>query len=156
MTQQLTPEKIRAEVERFWKAFTSKSTELQEFYSFDANVFGSMATRPELGRLAAVRREREYFHADTTVTASVTSPVDVMVFGNVAVAIYTLECHVTNARVGIGRKADENIKVGRVTQVFAIEPDGELRIVHEHISEPNEWAIDARAQASRTSAAPKR
>jgi ketosteroid isomerase-like protein len=36
----------------------------------------------------------------------------------------------------MGKTAEETIDNGRATQVFALDPSGELRIVHEHLSVP--------------------
>ncbi|MBZ5521937.1 MAG: hypothetical protein LAP21_06820 [Acidobacteriia bacterium] len=42
------------------------------------------------------------------------------------------------AAAGSNRTAEEHLSNARVTQVFARHPDGNLRIVHEHISLPDE------------------
>ncbi len=150
-TKPVTVEEVSAEVVRFWKTFADKSADLENFYSFDARVFGSMATRLELGRSAAVRRIREYFQKGTVLDTRVTGPIEVILLGENAVATYTYEFHVTGARVGLGRIADEHITDGRVTQVFVRDEDGALRIVHEHISQADTWGGKAGSD-TRTSA----
>ena len=52
------------------KAPDAKDAEaLAGFYAHESSVFGSAATRSEPGRLAATRRQREYFGAHSTVKA---------------------------------------------------------------------------------------
>jgi len=134
--RKLTVDHVRAEVIRFWNAFTSKDSEaLAEFYAHESSVFGSAATRSEPGRLAATRRQREYFGAHSTVKAS-TGPIEVLILadGAAAVADYTFQFNASKVMTALGSMTEENIKRGRATQVFAYDPDGKLRIVHEHLS----------------------
>ena len=131
----LTAEQVRAEVQRFWSAFTSKAEEsLEGFYAANSSVFGSDATRTEPGRLAATRRKREYFNATTSLNV-VLGPIDVTSLGDVAaVATYTFKFHANRVQHGLGQADTEDIQHGRATQVFALEPDGRVLIVHEHLS----------------------
>ncbi|HUS18162.1 MAG TPA: DUF4440 domain-containing protein [Terriglobales bacterium] len=133
--QKLTIDQIKAEVQRFWSAFSSKQSEqLMDFYAPEASVFGSSSTRPEPGRLAAARRQREYFHAKSTLRAT-PGMIDVILIGDhAAVASYTFTFHASKVATGINAAAEEDIRNGRATQVFAYDPDGKLRIVHEHLS----------------------
>jgi ketosteroid isomerase-like protein len=130
----MTAEQIRTEVGRFWSLFTSKNAEgLEEFYAHESTVFGSGATRPEPGRLAATRRKREYFHPATSVKINL-GPIDVMIVGEVGVASYTFTLHATKVSGALGKAVNEDIEHGRATQVFAPDADGKLRIMHEHLS----------------------
>ncbi|HUR36973.1 MAG TPA: nuclear transport factor 2 family protein [Terriglobales bacterium] len=133
--QKLTTDLIKGEVHRFWTAFSNKkSDELMEFYAPEASVFGSSSTRPEPGRLAAARRQREYFHAKSTLRAT-PGMIDVILLGDhAAVASYTFTFHASKVASGLGAATEEDIRNGRATQVFAYDPDGKLRIVHEHLS----------------------
>lgn len=133
--QKLTIDHIKAEVQRFWSAFSNKkSEELMEFYGPEASVFGSSSTRSEPGRLAAARRQREYFHAKSTLRAQ-PGMIDVVLLGDhAAVASYTFTFHASKVATGLNAAAEEDIRNGRATQVFAYDPDGKLRIVHEHLS----------------------
>ncbi len=140
--REITAEEVRRVVERFWAAFVGK-TKLEDFYAYDATVFGSMALRVEYGRLAALRREREYFHPETAITTRITGPVEVMIRGEVAIASYTYEFHSSRARIGLEKIGDEDISNGRVTQVFARDEDGALHILHEHISRADTWTMTA-------------
>jgi ketosteroid isomerase-like protein len=130
----LTVEQIKGEVQRFWNAFMNKDTsQLAEFYAHDSTVFSSLSSRPEPGRLAAARRQREYFNPKCTVRASV-GIVDVVLLDDAAVATYNFQFHAT--KIVLGKPAEEeNITNGRATHVFAFDPDHKLRIVHEHLSE---------------------
>ncbi len=130
----MTADQIRTEVTRFWNLFASKNAEgLEEFYGHESTVFGSAATRPEPGRLAATRRKREYFHAQTNVRVTL-GPIEVMLLGDVGVASYTFALHASKVAGALGKSVDENIEHGRATQVFAYDADGHLRIMHEHLS----------------------
>jgi ketosteroid isomerase-like protein len=131
----LSVEQVQAEVARFWSALTSKSAEaVESFYAQESTVFGTSSSRPEPGRLAAIRREREYFHPQTTLRAQ-TSPVEVHFIGdNAAIASYTFQFHASHAKIGVEKASEEHVMHGRATQVFELQPDGELRVVHEHFS----------------------
>ena len=131
----LTADEVRAEVSRYWIAFSSKSREtLEEFFAHESVVFPTSATRAEPGRLTAARRDREYFGPRTTVKVS-TGFIDVMLIGaDAAVATYTFQLSATNVANGALSGGNEEIKFGRATQIFATDPEGRLRIVHEHLS----------------------
>jgi ketosteroid isomerase-like protein len=131
----LTAEDIRAEVSRYWTAFTSKSREsLEDFYAHESTVFPTSATRPEPGRLTAARRDREYFGPRTSLKVS-TGFIEVTLIGeDAAVASYTFQLSATNVASSVVQNGTEEIKFGRATQVFATDPEGSLRIVHEHLS----------------------
>lgn len=137
MPAKLSPDDIRSEVSRFWSALTAKSVELlEEFYAHESSVFGTTATRQEPGRLAATRREREYFNPLTTLRAQ-TGYIDVILLGdNAAIATYTFTMSATKVASSSMKGGEESIRNGRATQVFARDPDGNLRIVHEHLSVP--------------------
>jgi ketosteroid isomerase-like protein len=131
----LSPETVRSEVARFWNAFSAKNVELlEDFYAHESVGFGSSSTRSEPGRLSATRRQREYFNNSSPIRAQI-SPVDVvMIDESAAVASYSFQFHAT--RTTATGKSEENIRNGRATQVFAFDPDGRLRIFHEHFSLP--------------------
>lgn len=132
---ELSPETVRNEVARFWNAFSAKNVEvLEDFYAHESVGFGSSSTRSEPGRLSATRRQREYFGSSSPIRAQV-SQVDVVMIGeSAAIASYSFEFHATRATAT--GKSEEKIRNGRATQVFAFDPDGRLRIFHEHFSLP--------------------
>jgi ketosteroid isomerase-like protein len=55
-----------------------------------------------------------------------------MLEDSAAVASYTFQFHAV--RTTATGKMEENIRHGRATQVFGYDPDGKLRIFHEHFS----------------------
>lgn len=131
----LSAEQVRAEVARFWGAFSAKSSDImQSMYGQEASVFSSWNTRAEPGRLTVARREREYFQGRTNIRVS-TGMVDVAVLSDsAAVAVYTFQLHITQAQTAAGRNTETHIHNGRATQVFTMDADGKLSIVHEHLS----------------------
>jgi ketosteroid isomerase-like protein len=132
----LTPDEVRSEVTRFWNIFTAKAPELlEEFYAPDATVFASTGIRTEPGRLAVARRRREYFDKQTSVRVQV-GMIDVQpINDHCAVASYTFRFDAI--RIGGGAKAsDEHLSHGRATQLFIVDAEGKLRILHEHLSAP--------------------
>lgn len=135
LATRMSIEQVQAEVARFWSVFTSKSVEaLEDFYAHDSTVFGTNSSRPEPGRLAAIRRQREYFHQQTTLRAQ-TSPVEVQMLGDAAaIATYTFQFHASRAKIGVEKSSEEHVINGRATQIFVVDVDGRLRIVHEHLS----------------------
>jgi ketosteroid isomerase-like protein len=133
----ITPEEVKAEVNRFWNIFVSKTPELlEEFYAPDATVFGSTAVRAEPGRLAVTRRRREYFEAQTSVRVNI-GEIDVHFIGDSsAVATYSFRFNASRVSTGNGKTTDEHLEHGRATQIFVLDNDGKLRILHEHLSSP--------------------
>ena len=131
----ISVEQVRAEVARFWGAFTGKlSDEIEKFYLPDSAVFSSIAHRAEPGRLAATRRKREYFHPQSRIRVQL-GPIEVQTVGDsAAVASYNFEFHATRVMGALGKAVEEDIEHGRATQIFEQQPDGRLCILHEHLS----------------------
>jgi ketosteroid isomerase-like protein len=131
----ITPEQVREAVKHFWSIMSSKRADLlAEIYAHESTVFSSSGARPEPGRLAAARRQREYFQPLTTVTTAL-GMIEVTLLGDsAAVASYTFQFHASKVATARGGVVEEMIEHGRGTQVFVLEPDGSLRIVHEHLS----------------------
>ncbi len=134
--QVISPDLVRSEVNRFWAAFISKDADaLEQFYAHESVGFGSTSSRTEPGRLAAIRRRREYFGASGDIRAQL-GLVDVVIVGDtVAVAAYTFTFR-ANRTLANGSSETENIANGRATQVFGFDAEGRLRIFHEHFSVP--------------------
>ena len=134
-TERLTVTQVQAEVERFWNAFTSKSAALlTQFYGPESTVFGSASLRSEPGRLAAARRQREYFHPQASIRVQL-GPIEVTMLGeSVAVASYTFQFRAERVAGAMGKTVSEEIRNGRATQIFALGDGSNLRIVHEHLS----------------------
>jgi ketosteroid isomerase-like protein len=131
----ISAEQIRAEVARFWGAFSSKSADvIESFYLPDSTVFSSVTHRAEPGRLAATRRKREYFHPQSRIRVQL-GPIEVQEVGeHAAVASYSFEFHASRVSGVLGKAVDEDIENGRATQVFVQQADGRLCILHEHLS----------------------
>src|SRR3954462_95145 len=133
LSHKINADQVKAEVQRFWNVFVNKDADqLTDFYAAEATVFSSLSSRPEPGRLAAARRQREYFHARAALRASVAA-LDVVVLNDTAaVASYTFQFHAMR-NAGTASQIEENITNGRATQVFILDLDGKTLIVHEHL-----------------------
>lgn len=136
-SEKLTAEDIRKAVQLFWSTFLAKSEEeLNNFYASGSTAFQIAMARSEPGRLAAMRRSREYFHPDTRMELKL-SPVDVVMCGDDAgVASYTFQFQATGREVGGGKRAEEKLETVRATHVLHREASGRLKIAHEHFSVP--------------------
>ncbi len=131
----LSPQTVVAVVARYWDAMMSKSSEvLEEYYAHESSVFSTSAVRTEPGRLAATRRAREYFGPRTSVRVTTNSLEVIPVGESAAIATYTFQLHATRTEPLSGRTVEEEIRNGRATQVFALDPEDNLRIIHEHLS----------------------
>ena len=136
MVPKLTPDVVKGEVQRFWNVFVDKNADqLMEFYGPESSVFSSVTSRQEPGRLAAARRQREYFQKHSVLRAT-PSMIDVIMLGDhAAVASYNFSFHASKLAGVVNTTAqEEDIKNGRATQVFQYDTDGKLRILHEHLS----------------------
>jgi ketosteroid isomerase-like protein len=136
LTARLTTDDVRKAVELFWATFLAKSEEeLNDSYAPGSTVFQIAMGRSEPGRLGAMRRSREYFHADTRMELKL-SPIDIVLCGNDAgVASYTFQFQATGRDVG-GKRTAEKLETVRATHVMHRDASGRLRIAHEHFSVP--------------------
>ena len=132
---------IESAIREYWQLFEMKATlQQQSWYAPGCLIFTSTSKRAELSRLVAVRRQREYLH-DTTKLRVAIKDLHVVTLGMTgAVAAYSLEFHAQELpNFGkLARRTEEHLTHGRVTQIFELGEDEELRIVHEHISAPCE------------------
>lgn len=130
----ISPNKVRAEVQAFWEAFTSRSKErFQELYSPTASCFAADARRSEPARLMWVRREREFFGPKSSVDAKV-GMVSVQVLApNLAVASYAFDFSIIRVLPN-GSRVQVEVPFSRATQVFQQDESGKLKIIHEHLS----------------------
>ena len=135
MNMKLAKDRVNQAVRDFWKAFGNGSPQsLADFYAPDATLIGVEGPRPELARLALLRRQREYFerHARLSVEPSL---VEVQLLNdNTALAVYTFTFHASNVIAATGKTQERHIANGRASQIFQLSPDGHLLIVHEHLS----------------------
>jgi len=129
---------IESEVHRYWRVLMEKSAgEMANFYSYDSLVFNPFSARTERGRVSAARKEREYFTPETTFRAEITSRIEVQLLtDNIAVASYNFQWTASNMKQEVlGKSFDKAVRDGRATQVFVLSPEGDLRIVSEHLSD---------------------
>ncbi len=136
----VTPQEIEAAVRRYWKVSSGKkSAEQQSLYSEIASVFASGSRRLEPARLVLLRRRREYLESASVMTVDI-GRIEVEVLDSATgIAAYTVSLHAEHVAkpAAFGEKdMEEHIDHARVTHVFQRGEDGQLKIVHEHISAP--------------------
>lgn len=128
--ERISPEKVRAEISRFWQILSGKSKDpLEELYSTDAIVLTGKARRPEPAMLAIARRSRR---AGSNTSAEI-GAVELQISGAVAVASYTYQFQEERAAADGGRSQRSTL-YGRATQIFQADSRGAIKIVHEHLS----------------------
>ena len=134
MAQSISTEQVRTIIHRYWNALARKSREeLAAFYAPDAIVFMADTRRNEPARLMIERRNREFFDSQSSAGAEVVGDIDVQIpCPDVAIATYGYHFHAIRSRAGTRLHID--MPMARATQIFRLETDGELRIVHEHLS----------------------
>ncbi|HXO04684.1 MAG TPA: nuclear transport factor 2 family protein [Candidatus Sulfotelmatobacter sp.] len=127
-------DEVRALVEKFWDYFVRKSkSEFDKMYSPAATVFAADARRGEPARLMLVRRARELFGPASAVGAKLDA-IDVQILrDDLAVASYAFHFNVTRSLPN-GKRVSVDVPFGRATQVFQRDTNGNLRIIHEHMS----------------------
>jgi ketosteroid isomerase-like protein len=133
----LTTPDVEAAVQQYWSVYAGKDSEKQQaFYTGDAMVFTSSCKRIQRACLVSLQRQREYLAKSTKLRIRV-ADIQVMPLGdNAAVAFYTLQFHAEQIPVtgNLARRPEEHLSNARVTHIFQRNGDGELKIVHEHIS----------------------
>jgi ketosteroid isomerase-like protein len=127
-------EEVRALVQNFWEFFIRKSkARFDELYSPSATVFAADARRGEPARLMLVRRARELFGPASAVGAKLDA-IDVQILrDDLAVASYAFHFNVTRSLPN-GKRVSVDVPFGRATQVFQRDANGNLKIIHEHMS----------------------
>jgi hypothetical protein len=134
----ITAEQVQAVVHRYWRALMDKSRgELEKLYTYDASVFNPFSQRTEPGRVSAARKEREYFETETIFRAEIVGPIEVLLpVENVAVAYYNFRWYATGmSEQIIGRRFAKGVREGRATMVLTTDFEGNVRILHEHLSD---------------------
>ena len=138
MAATITVEQVQAAVRRYFQVLTEKiAGELGKMYTYDSLVFGAFVARPEPGRISAARREREYFRPESSYRAEITRPIEVQILAeNVAVAVHTMRSYGVNLEEStLGKRFNRTVRDGRGTHVFVLDPEGNLVLVHQHISD---------------------
>ena len=134
----ITASDIESAVHSYWRVLMEKSVgEMGNFYSYDSTVFNPFSPRAESGRVSAARKEREYYAPNTIFRAEITGPIQIHILADqIAVASYTFRWYARNMEEEIlSKRFDKSVRDGRATQVFVLSPEGELRIVSEHLSD---------------------
>ena len=134
MAANISPDEIRAEVQKFWSILSGESKDrLENLYSPAAIVFTGKAKQSERGPLTAIRRMRQYVEADSNSSVEL-DPIEVQVVGpDLAIASYTYRFH-SSKKHKDGSRIVRNALFGRSTQIFQRDGRGALKIVHEHLS----------------------
>ncbi len=138
MTTKITVEQVQAAVRRYFTAMADKNPgELMKMYAYAAVTVNPFLPRPELGQVAAARREREYFKPLTQFRAEITSPIEVQFLAdNVAIAVHTYRSYAKNLEDPIrGKRFNRSILDGRGTHLFTLNSAGELILAHQHLSD---------------------
>ena len=130
----IAPDQVRTQVRKFWELFSSKDKRsFAQLYAPTATVFAADARRSEPARLMLVRRERELFAPTSSVQARC-GEITIQALGlSIAVAAYPLHFSLTRILPN-GSRVHSDVPLARVTQVFHRNENGELIIIHEHMS----------------------
>jgi ketosteroid isomerase-like protein len=133
MMDAVSVEQVCSAVHRYWDAIAKKAKEkLTASYASDALVFMADSKRTEPARLVIERRNREYFGEKGSAEADI-GPIEVQLSGpDVAIATYPYRFHAMSVRQD--RRFRIDMPAALATQIFRRDADGELRIVHEHLS----------------------
>lgn len=129
----ISAEDVSTQVQRFWNAYcTGAKHNLEKMYFPAAIVFGTFARRSESVQLTLARRLRKSSSSKSSMSA-VLGPIDVQVMGDVAIASYPYHFHLLKTNSD-GSRLDLDQPYSRGTQIFQLDEDGALRILHEHFS----------------------
>jgi ketosteroid isomerase-like protein len=130
----ISPDQVRAEIRKFWQIMCGKSPDkLEDVYSPAAMVLTGKARTPEAANVVLARRARQISAPDSGSTADL-GAVEVQIpEPGVAIASYTYKFLHTrpDERGGVEKR---HTMYGRATQIFQLDAQGALRIVHEHLS----------------------
>lgn len=124
---------VSAQVHRFWSVYCNGSKHLLgEMYLPSAIVFGTFARRSESVQLTLARRLRKVGSLKSWMSADL-GPIDVQIVGDIAVASYPYRFHLIKTNAD-GSRLDLDTPYSRGTQIFQLDQNGALRIIHEHFS----------------------
>jgi hypothetical protein len=92
---------------------------------------------PRTGAPLGCAEGAQYFSPKTRLPCGYHWSIEVNILAdNVAVATYTFRWYATSMfETAMVTTSDKAVRDGRGTQVFVLDPDGKLRIVHEHLSD---------------------
>lgn len=131
----LTTSEVETLVSLFWRFFIDKNYQgLRDLYSADAHVFGTVTERAESALTAGSRRNIEYFGEHMKLLVNVGTVAVHLVGERTAIASYPFTFSATERHPSGSTRDYEIIRQGRATQVFALDQNNNIRIVHEHLS----------------------
>ncbi|HLW53990.1 MAG TPA: hypothetical protein VKW06_14225 [Candidatus Angelobacter sp.] len=134
MSSSISPEQVRAEVEKFWRIMCGKSRErLDDLYTSNALVLTGKARKPEPAQAALVRRAQQISAPSAEAVAELGAIEILLPDQDVAIASYTYKFHQKRPDQA-GAVLKRHTLFGRATQIFQQDSAGRLRIVHEHLS----------------------
>ena len=134
----LTRLEVENQVSRFWRFFMEKKYEqLRDCYSTEAQVFGTVTDRAESALTASSRRNIEYFAEHMKLQANLGTVTVQLVSERVAIANYTFSFSAVEIHPSGAAHNYETFSKGRATQVFVLDRDNTVRVVHEHFSVPH-------------------
>ena len=130
----LSPDQVRAQIDKFWQIMCGKSAgRLEDLYSPAALLLTGKARRPEAATVALARRARQIAAPGTHAEAELGLVEIDLPEPSLAIASYTYKFHHTRPSED-GSLRERHTLFGRATQIFHLEESGSLRIVHEHLS----------------------
>jgi ketosteroid isomerase-like protein len=138
----LTRAEVEAFVHKYWSIFAAKQVRAHDSsFTAESFIFSSSSKRVEPGRLVLLRRQREYMSDSTKVTVQV-SNIQIETLGpDAAVAAYNIqfdaEKRVVRDAAGT-TQGEKHLSNARVTHVVVRDQEGNLKILHEHISRPTD------------------
>ncbi len=131
---QISDDQIRAEVQKFWRSFTAREkADFEQRYLPTAVCFPADGRRSEPARLMWVRREREFFSPQASVSAKLGMIHVQLLRADLAVASYSFHFAVVRVMPN-GKRMQVDVPFARATQVFQRDAEGALVIIHEHLS----------------------
>lgn len=134
MVGSISPELVRAQVEKFWQIMCGKSPErLESLYASSALVLTGKARNPEPVNTVLGRRARQISSPAAEAVAELGAVEVQLPEPGVAIASYTYKFHHKRSDV-TGGVLKRHTLFGRATQIFQADDRGVLRIVHEHLS----------------------
>lgn len=142
MLSSISPDQVRAEVQKFWQIMCGKSEErLDDLYAPSALILTGKARQPEAANLALARRARQIIAPGSNSSAELGAVEVQLAEPGVAIASYTYRFHQTRSGEG-GKLQKRHTLFGRATQIFQRDKGGTLRIVHEHLSAATNPEVD--------------
>ena len=114
-----------------------KDEQLRDCYSAEAHVFGTVTDRAESALTASSQRNIEYFAQHMKLQVNLGTVTVQLLSERVAIANYTFSFSAVEIHPSGAARNYETFTKGRATQVFVLDRDNTVRVVHEHFSVPH-------------------